>query len=191
MPWLITLAVLCLIAFLPLGFRAIYQDKRSGVWLLVGPFRFLIYPGKPKEKHKPSEKKDQASQNKGGNYKDFFPISRTILEFLDHFRRKIRVKRLELKVILADDDPADLAINYGRAWAALGNLMPYVERLFVVQKRDVEVQCDFTSDETLVYARVDATISVIKTLHLLTKHGMKTLKQLIKLKNLRKGGAEL
>ena len=190
MAWLILLAILCVIACLPLGFRAIYREKNVGVWLLVGPFRFRIYPGKPK-KQQSEEKSGEPGQEKGGSYKDFWPIVRTILEFLDHFRRKIRVKRLELKVILAGDDPSDLAVNYGRAWAALGNLQPHLERLFVIEKRDVEVECNFTADKTRIYARIDATISVVKTLHLLTKHGIKTLKQLIKLKNLRKGGAQL
>lgn len=190
MAWLIVLAVLCVIACVPLGFRAIYREKNAGVWLLVGPFRFRIYPGKPK-KQQSEEKSGEPGQTKGGNYKNFWPIVRTILEFLDHFRRKIRVRHLELKVVLAGDDPSDLAVNYGRAWAALGNLIPHLERLFVIKKRDLEVECDFTADETLIYARVDATISVIKTLHLLSRHGTKTLKQLIKLKDLRKGGAKL
>lgn len=196
MHWLIILAVLCMLAFLPLGFRAIYRDKKSGVWLLIGPIRISVYPGKrrKKEEKKQSDKRkksNETSQKNGRNYKDFLPIIRTILEFLSHFRRKIRIKRLELKVILAGDDPSDLAVNYGRAWAALGNLMPQLERLFVIKKRDLEVECDFTGEETLIYARIDATISVAKTLHLLTRHGIRTLNQLIKLKNLRKGGAKL
>jgi len=190
MGWLIALTALCLLAFLPLGFRAIYREKNAGVWLLVGPFKFRVNPGKAKKKqHK--VKGEIKNSIKGGNYKDFLPVIRTILEFLDHFRRKIRVQRLELKVILAGDDPGDLAINYGRAWAALGNLSPHLERLFVIKKRDLEVECDFTADETRIYARIDATISIAKVLHLLTKHGVKTLKQLVELKDLRKGGAEL
>lgn len=193
MGWLIALAVIAVTLFLPLGFSAIYRQSDPGVWLLIGPFKFRVFPGNKKEKSAEQQKASKTgdSQSKGGSYQNFQPIVRTIIEFLGEFRQKIRVKRLELKVILAGGDPSDLAVNYGRAWAALGNLMPHLERLFVIKKRNLEVECDFVADETLIYARIDATISVIKTLHLLSRHGIKILKNLLELKKLRKGGAQV
>ena len=197
MGWLIALAVVGGLAVLPLGFRAVYRESKSGVWLLIGPFKLRVYPGKPKKdkpekKAKPQKaKQPDTKQEKGGTYRDFLPVVRTILEFLEHFRRKIRVNDLQLKVILSGDDPSDLAVNYGRAWAALGNLMPQLERFFVIKKRDLEVECDFTSDTTLIYAKADVTITVARALHLLGRYGIRVLKDLLELKKLRKGGAEL
>lgn len=198
MPWLIVLAVLCGLAFLPLGFRAVYRQDNLGVWLLIGPLKFRVYPGKPKEKaemqsQKSDQKKDKSDSesDRGRSYRDFLPVIRTIIDFLDQFRWKIRVNHLEIKLILAGDDPCDLAVNYGRAWAALGSLMPQLERLFVIKKRNVEVECDFSSDETVIFARADVTITLARTLHLLSRYGIKVLKQLLKLKKLRKGGAQL
>lgn len=195
MTLLIILAVLTGLAFLPLGFRAVYRQSQPGVWLLVGPLKFRVYPGNKKRKKNPektekkSEKKDKSK--KGGSWQDFQSVVKTILEFLEQFRRKIRVNDLELKLTLAGDDPCDLALNYGRAWAALGNLMPLLEQCFVIKKRDVEVQCDFTSDKTRIYARADVTITLARALHLLSRHGIKVIKDLLKLKKLRKGGAQL
>lgn len=196
MGWLIGLAVVAATLFLPLGFSAIYRQADPGVWLLIGPLRFRVYPGNKKEKKPRKSKKTtsadkQNDEAKGGSYRDFLPVVRTIVEFLGEFRRKIRVRRLELKVVLAGGDPGDLAVNYGKAWAALGSLLPQLERLFVIKKRNLEVECDFTAEETLIYARIDATISVVKTLHLLSRHGIKILKHLLELKKLRKGGAQL
>ena len=191
MGWLITLAVLCGLAFLPIGFRAVYRKSDPGVWVLIGPFRFRVYP-KRKEKDKPDTKTKQKTKNdrkEGRSYRDFQPVIKTIFEFLGEFRRKIRVRDLELKLILAGDDPSDLAVNYGRGWAILGNLMPQLERYFVIKKRDLEVQCDFAADETLIFARLDAMITLARTLHLLSWHGVKILKQLLKLKKYEKGGA--
>jgi hypothetical protein len=135
MLWFIALAVVASLLFFPLGFSAIYRQDDPGVWLLIGPFRFRVYPGKQKKKTK---KSTQESENKdapkGGSHKDFWPVVRTIYGFLEEFRRKIFVRRLELKIILAGDDPADLAINYGRAWAALGSLKPQLKRLFRIRK---------------------------------------------------------
>ena len=193
MGWLIALAIVAATLLLPIGFSAIYRQSDPGVWLLIGPFRFRVYPGNKKEEklQKGTSGKRKKEETRGGSYRDFLPVVRTIIEFLGEFRRKIRVKRLELKVILAGDDPSDLAVNYGKAWAALGNVVPQLERLFVIKKRNLEVKCDFLAEETLIYARIDATISVIKTLHLLSRHGIKILKHLLELKKLRKGGAQL
>lgn len=191
MLWLIALAIVASVLFLPLGFSAIYRQDNPGVWLLIGPFRFRVYPGNRKKKaQKPAQDKEK-NTSKGGSYKDFWPVVRTIYTFLGEFRRKILVKRLELKVVLAGEDPADLAVNYGRVWAALGSLTPQLDRLFRIRKRKVEVECDFTAEEALVYARIDATLTVARTLHLLSKHGIKIIKQLLELKKLRKGGAKL
>lgn len=192
MLWLIALAAVASLLFLPLGFSAIYRQNDPGVWLLIGPLRFRVYPGNQKRKSKKSnQEKEKKDTSKGGSYKDFWPVVRTIYAFLGEFRRKILVRRLELKVILAGDDPADLAVNYGRAWAALGSLIPQLERLFVIKKRNLEVECDFTAEETLIYARIDVTLTVARTLHLLSKHGIRIIKQLLELKKLRKGGAQL
>ena len=192
MGWLIAAAIVAAILFFPLGFRAVYRQNDAGVWLLVGPFRFRVYPEKNKKKKKnDAPEKEKEDVLKGGNYADFWPVARAVLSFLEELRRKICVKRLELKVVLADDDPADLAINYGRAWTALGNLTPHLERFLVIKKRNLEVQCDFTADETRVYARVDATLTIVRAVHLLIKHGIKIIKQIMELKKLRKGGNEL
>ena len=195
---LIALLLLCGLAILPIGFRGVYCQSRPGVWLLIGPLKIRVYPGRPREnkakqKKASGQRKQSATDNSkmGGSYRDFLPIVRTIFAFLEHFRRKIRVNDLQFKIILAGDDPSTLAINYGRAWTALGNLMPHLERLFVIKKRDLEVECDFTSDMTLIYAKADVTITVARTIHLLSRYGIRVLKDLLNLRKLRKGGAKL
>ena len=117
-----------------------------------------------------------------GDIEKFLPLVRVALDFLGDFRRKLRVNRLDVKVILAGDDPCDLATNYGRAWTALGNLWPRLERLFVIRKRDVQVECDFTGDKTLIYARLDLTITLGRILGLAVRYGIRGLKEFKKKK---------
>ena len=191
MGWLIALAVLVGLGFLPLGFRAVYRESDPGVWVLIGPLKLRVYPGNRKPEQSKSSGKSEKSETKGGSYRDFRPVIGTILDFLGEFRRKICVNHLELKLILAGDDPSDLAVNYGKAWAILGSLIPQLEQLFKIKKRDLEVECDFTSDKTLIFARVDATITLARTLCLLSRHGAEILRRLFELKKLRKGGAKL
>ena len=194
MGWLIALAVLAGIAILPVGIRGIYRETEACVWLLIGPLKFRLYPAKPKEEKttvQPKKRPAGSSSKKGGKLQDFLPIARTVLDFLNQLRKKVGVKNLELKVILAGDDPCDLAVGYGRAWAALGNLMPQLDRVLTIRKKDIEVECDFTAETTRVYAKVDATVSVARALHLGGRYGVKIIKDILKLKKLRKGGAEL
>ena len=202
MGWLIAAGVLFLLAILPVGISARYNEDGPLVHLLVGPFRILLFPGKKKEKSEKKEKKTKAkkanktsdgkkkAKKKGGSIQAFLPLVEKILDFLDAFRRKIRVNLLEMKLILADGDPADLAENYGKAWAILGNMMPLLERVFVIKKRDLEVECDFLAKDTLITARMDLTITVGRVLLLLVIQGIPALREFLKLMNKRKGGAK-
>ena len=127
---------------------------------------------------------------KGGSWTDFLSLVPIVLDFLGDFRRKLRVNRLELKLILASGDPCDLAINYGRAWTAVGNLMPRLERFLTIRKRDVEVECDFTASETRVIARLDLTITLGRLLAAVIKFAFRALVEYLKImKKRRKGGA--
>ncbi len=212
MGWLIALAVLVLLASLPLGVSVKYDSGGPLVRLLAGPGKLTLYP-RPKKKPKPEKKtsekpaepekpkqeepkppqppKEEAPkpQEKGGSLLDFLPLVKTALDLLGDFRRKLRVRNLELKLILAGNDPCDLAVNYGRANVAMGNLLPQLERLFVIKKRDIQVECDFTASETLVIARLDVTITLGRLLSLGVWYGLRALKEFLTIKKKRKGGA--
>ena len=196
MGWLITLGVLVLLAVLPLGVRFLYDSDGPLLHIVAGPLRIKVFPSN-KEKHKKEkpkkEKKTTTTQKKGtpkkgGSLKDFMPLVRTALDFLGDFRRKLRVRRLELNLVLGGGDPCDLAINYGKAWAALGNLWPKLEQIFVIKKRDVEIQCDFEASQTLVTACVEVTITLGRLLALVAVYGVRVIKEFMKLQNIRKGG---
>ena len=154
-------------------------------------------PRKPAEEPIPAPaepRKSVASESKktgeqGGSWTDFLPLVKVGLDFLNGLRRKLRVNVLELKLIMAADDPCDLAVNYGRAWAAVGNLMPQLERFLVIKKRDVEVECDFTASKTLVIARLDITLTLGRLLALVLKAAIRALVVFLKIKKKRKGGA--
>ena len=203
MGWLIAAGIIVLLAILPLGVSAIYNTHGPLVRLIVGPVKVTLYPShkekkeKPKKEKKKSQQKQAVSANakskekKGGSFQDFIPLVKTVLQLLDTFRRKLRVNRLEMKLIMAGDDPCDLAVNYGKAWAALGNLMPQLEKVFVIKKRDLEVECDFTADKTLIFARLDMTITLGRLLALVVVYGIRLLRQYLAIMRIRKGGANL
>lgn len=220
MGWLITLGILFLLAILPLGVSAGYDAGGAEVKVLAGPVRIRLFPRKkkkPKEKGQAASKqsgstsdktvstsKQSASTSKvpqkdfannpekksGGSLTDFLPLIKIALNFLGDFRRKLRVNCLVVKLTLAGDDPCDLAENYGKVWAAIGNLMPRLEKALVIKKREIDVQCDFTASETLVIARLDVTITLGRLICLGVVYGIRALTAFIKLQNKRKGGAK-
>ena len=83
----------------------------------------------------------------------------------------------------------NVCTNYGKTWAAVGNLMPTLERWFVIKKRNVEVECDFTASETLVTARLDLSITLGRLLSLVAVYGVRAVKEFLDFKKKRKGGA--
>lgn len=143
-------------------------------------------PGKiPKKPPEPvSEKKEE-----GGSWTDFLSLIPVVLDFLNDFRRKLRVDRLELKLILASSDPCDLAVNYGKVWASVGAFLPQLERFLKIRKRNVEVECDFLASETKVIARVDLTITLGRILAAVFKFAFRALVEYLKITKKRKGGA--
>ena len=208
MGWLITLGVITLLAILPLGVSAVYNSNGFLAFLIAGPLRIKLFPiskkpkpKKDKQKNKkkspsdvPAKKKEPTKKDdnrSGGSIADFLPLLKIGLALLNDFRRKLRVNRLEVKLILAGGDPCDLAVNYGKAWAAVGNLMPHLERFLVIKKRDIQVECDFVGASTLIFAHVDLTITLGRIIYIAVYHGIRAVAAYLKIMNKRKGGASI
>lgn len=208
---LFSAVVLLALAVIPLGVRIRYNDAGFLLRVIAGPVKITVFPRKKKpKKQKTKQKKQKAGKRpestdsgdtppqapkpvpepkeKGGSLTRFLPLVKLGLKFLGDFRRKLRVDNLFLRLILAGDDPCDLAVNYGRAWAAVGNLMPQLERLFVIKKRDIQVECDFTAEEISVIAHVDITITLGRLLTLAVVYGICVLFEFLSMK--RKGGGD-
>ena len=204
-------AILLALAVLPLGVRIRYNDAGFVLKVIAGPLKITVIPGRKKpKKQKVKQKKQKAVQTaesagseerppqppkaqpekkeRGGSLTRFLPLVKLGLKFLGDFRRKLRLDNLYLRLILAGDDPCDLAVNYGRIWAAVGNLMPQLERLFVIRKRDIQVECDFASAETTVVVHLDISITLGRLLVLALYYGIRILFEFLSIK--RKGGGD-
>ena len=212
MGWIITLGILVLLAILPLGASVKYDADGPLVRLIAGPVKITLFPrpkkpekekkqkeqkaeSKPAAKKKPAQKKAEEPEKQpeekksGGPVTDFLPLLKVALDLMNDFRRKLRVNRLEVKLVMAGGDPCDLAINYGKAWAAIGNLMPRLEKVLVIKKRGIDVECDFVASKTTIYARLDLTITLGRILAIAVVYGVRAVVEFIKINNKRKGGA--
>jgi len=217
MGWLITLGILALLALLPLGVSITYDEDGTVVKVILGPVKITLFPRPKKEKKTKKEKTPEQEKKadaepvqpektepepgagpekelkpkkqSGGSLTDFLPLVRILLDMLGAFRRRLRLNMLELKLVMAADDPCDLAVNYGRAWAAVGNLLPRLEKVFVIKKRNIEVECDFEAAQTRVIARLDLTITLGRILATVLVYGGKAGLEFMKINKKRKGGA--
>ena len=208
MGWLIFLAILVLLAILPLGASVLYDEDGPSVRIVAGPVKIQVFPMKKKpKKDKTKKEKPQKELKKpaqageaqkpfpkpktGGSWTDFLPLVQGVLDLLNDLRRKLRVNELKLHLTMAGDDPCDLAVNYGRMNASLAALIAQLERVLVIQKRDVHVDCDFTASETVILARLDLTITLGRILSIAVRYGVRGLMTFLKIKKQREGGADL
>ena len=121
MGWLIAGVILLAIWLFPLVVRVRYNSAGVRLLLFVGPFRISVYPRKKKKKtaeKQPKSAKESQHTEKPGRLSDLKPILQSVLALLRDLRRKLVIARLDVEVVMAGDDPCDLAINYGRAWSA-------------------------------------------------------------------------
>lgn len=216
MGWIITLAILVLLAILPLGASVLYDADGPRVRVLAGPVKLQVFPMKKKpKKNKPkktqkakkkkgkkktepeageaavTEKKPAPKSPNGGSWTDFLPLVRVALDLLNDLRCKLRVDSLQLHLTMAADDPCDLAVNYGRMNASLAGLLAQLERFLVIKKRDVHIDCDFTASQTVILARLDLTITLGRILSIAARYGIRALTTFLKIKKQREGGADL
>ena len=196
---LVILAVLVLIGCIPVGVDAAYGEGGVLLSAKIGFFKLQILPAKPKKPEKPKKPKQQkpaassapsaapdapaepAAKKKlalPGGLNGILRLVNLALSTLGDLRRKLRVEELTLHVTFAGDDPADAALHYGQAWAAVGALMPALDRLFVIKKRDICPILDYNREQMSVDAHLILTITIGRALALGLKAGLGFLKLL-------------
>lgn len=216
MGWVITFTILFLLAIFPLGAGIRYDENGFAAKLVLGFVKLTVFPlpnwlkslisKKPKEtpqqeqQAKPEAKKPeqqppkkeapQKPQPKGGSWTDFLPFVQLGLNFLSDFRWKLRLNHLVLNINLGGTDPSTLALVYGNTWAAVGNLLPRLERIFVIKKRDINITCDFTAEETTVIAQLEITITLGRIIALLAVYAVRAIKAFLTFKKKRNGGVQ-
>lgn len=182
------LAALGLIGCIPVGVTAVYDERGPRADAVAGPFRIRLYPRPAREEPAPKQKaskqkKAQETQSAaekpplGGKLPLFRELIGLVLEAQSALRNKLRIRELTLHLTVGGkgDDPAQAAILYGSAWAAIGNLLPLLERAFRIENRDIAPQVDFTTPETTIYVKATAVISVGAILRMGVYYGLRGL----------------
>lgn len=186
---LILPAVLAALCFLPLRLLAEYDHSGGRVTVRLGPVSLRLFPRPPKKEKRKGRKKsgkkeektsktEDAGAEKGGKAELLRELISLGLAALGALRRRLRLEDMTLVLTLGgkDRDAASWALLYGRAWAAIGALIPLLERALVIESRDVRVGLDPLSGENLVTARGVIRIRLGQLLCLALRYGLRALK---------------
>jgi len=209
---LCVLGLILLLCFVPVGVTAEYSADGPLVLAHAGPVRLKLIPKKekPEDGETPKKKKEKKEKKKKGKTEEagetekpkkklggMIPMFREllglVLPLLTRFKNKLRIRELILHLTVGGfgEDPAKPAILYGRAWAALGKLMPVLLQHFRIEKQSVSADIDFTAEENTIYARAKLTITIGALLRIALHYGIRALIIYIKhTKHTKKGGGK-
>lgn len=155
---LIFLAVVVLICLIPLGCRVLISEG-TVLRVFIGPFHMQILPKKdgkkPKKEKKPKQKKPKKPKKpkqpgeekpklkfKLSDLSYFMPMIRNALRAVGSLRRSVVLQKMKIHITYGAKDAAARGTNYGRAWAAIGMLIPPLESAFRIRKRDLQALFD-------------------------------------------------
>ena len=143
--------------------------------------------GKPPEgsEEKPPEKAEEKPKKKGGALDLVRSALPLIKPALAGVKKRLTIDDLELFVTWRADDPADAAIGYGRANAALGALWAVLDSSFKVKKSRLGCAVDFGDGKSEVYLNAAASLNLWKTLTLVVPLLVKFLRNYTRLKRVR------
>ncbi len=188
----VVILVLLLIGQVRVGGRAEFNADGFFLWIRLGKFNIKILPVKPreeKEPQKPKKPKEKKEPKKSGKEKPPTPLSEKIggameyaqallpvgLEAAKGMWRGLRVDVLELELTAGGSDPADAAMLYGQANAALGALWFPLTKAFHVKDGTARVKLDFDAPGTTVYGQASLSIKIGTVVWISLRAGWKAL----------------
>jgi hypothetical protein len=163
------IAALTGISLLRVGIIAEYGDNKFSVNAKIGPLTIKLYPREPKEKKpKKEEEKKEATETTGKEkgLTKFKTTFRRIRNVLDNNWRRLRIDELTVHYMSASDDFSRAAMNYGRATAAAGIILPILENNFTIKKCDIGTAFSFETSEPYIYVRAKLSLAVWEFLNI-------------------------
>lgn len=189
-PWEILLIVVCvfwLISLIRAGASVRYDVEGLKVWIRVGPVSHKVFPFKKKKQKKKEPKKKtepekaaplSEAKRKGGSLelaRRFIPLA---ADAAGRFQKKICIDDLEMELSWGAEDPADAALGFGCANAALGMLWPLLENNFNVRQKRIGTSVDFNTDKPVIYIFARASLRIGQAASLGVLIGLKALRLL-------------
>lgn len=185
------LLILFLLGQIRMGVRVEYQLDGLFAWARLGLLRFQVYPWKkqekPPKKKKPAKPKQETTltQKVEGALDCAQALLPIALEAAGQFYHKLRVDTLRLELTVGSHDPADAALVYGRATAALGALWEPLTQAFHVKDGTARVDLDFDAPGMRLYGEASLSLKLGQVLRLALYFGGKALRAYLSVRSRR------
>ncbi|MCI9158563.1 MAG: DUF2953 domain-containing protein [Lawsonibacter sp.] len=181
--------VLFLIGQVRVGGRAELSEAGFFLWIRLGTVRIQILPGRsgkeplePKRSKKNGQKAPRkkgpsvpAAEKAGGALEYAKALLPVALEAAGGLWRSFRTDMLELRLTAGGRDPADTALLYGRACAALGALWDPLTRAFHVKDGSARVELDFEAPGIKAYVLASFSLKLGNAVWIGLRAGWKAL----------------
>ena len=192
----LVLLVLFALGQIRIGVGAEYTQDGLTVRARLGALRIKVFPLPKKEKKpkkKKPEKKPQNPTKPKGKEKtaqeklewildlaqEFVPLA---LEAAGCFWHRLVVDRLELCLTIGSSDPADTAMLYGQANAALGVIWQPLTQAFHVREGRAHVQVDFEAQTVSLTGQTALSLKLGQILWLGLHFGVKALARFLQVR---------
>ncbi len=169
------LAVLALLACLPVAVELRFQKELFVTVRLAGVKVFSIDPKKQKKPQKeskekpPKQEKDKPEKPKffkelkdhygfSGAVSRLFELARAILLKFKKLLRHLTFDKLELALAVAGDDAAETAIRYGQVCAAVYPFLELLNTASNVTLKKIDITADFSGDTGTLQAAFAVTV---------------------------------
>ncbi|HHT16374.1 MAG TPA: hypothetical protein GXZ77_01450 [Papillibacter sp.] len=148
-----------------------YDETGFSAYLRFGPVRIKFAGKKDKKadkkkkkdrkaKKKDAGKKQEAGQKKGGTFEGLKAMLPDITDVLRRLFRRLTVDDLIIHYVAAGrENPAAGALQFGAASAGIGVLLPILESVFTIKRRDLRTNVDFNATEAYVYAKAKLSLA--------------------------------
>ena len=180
----IVVSILILLALLRFGVSVEYSADGLVVKILAGPLRLKAFPKKEKivsaskeakrkarkeeKDRKKAEKKEKAKteEKKPGAMGTVLELLPAIKKTLGRLRRRLLIKRLVIHYTVAGDDPYKTAMTFGNVNAAIGVVLPVLEKAFRIRRRDFRAVADFSSSQQGIYINAAISLAVWEAVYI-------------------------
>lgn len=183
---LAVLAVLLLLLLLPVHLEVDCLGRQLDAFVQVGPLKYHLLAGKKKKSGKKAAEKAEKKQKKKAKDEaqkkgmekieavyaageEYLSLVKQITGLIPVIRRVLVIDNLTVYVRFYDEDPAQMAMHYGQAWAAIGWIVGILSNLFRLRKQDVCPVIDDTADGFVFEAKVRIHITLLGALRVLAR----------------------
>jgi hypothetical protein len=145
---------------------------------------------KAKKKAEKEARKESGEKKKPGPLKPILDMLPAVKTLLGRLRRRLLIKKLIIHYTAAGGDPYNTAFTFGAANAAIGVVVPILERSFRIKQRDFKMAADFNSVQQGIYINAIISMAVWEAVYIvfaILTAGIRLLKS-TKVTNDRKDG---